>query len=243
MATATADTRDTILVVDDDRDVQRLLRTAFEAKGFRVVTADDGLAAVDFLKAGRKTDLAVLDIFMPTMDGWAALAQIHRLPQPPPVVVLSGTSEANITPRIFREGVQAFIGKPFRVDVLVNTCQELIARAKGEPLVPDRRQQGIRRTLTLPVTIFDADGRQLHAGRLLNLSVYGAQVELAGALPPGQRLRIGYAPHGGVALTVEGSVRWWRHPDTSSDTTQHGIAFSGVSAEQQQAIKQLASLE
>jgi CheY-like chemotaxis protein len=243
MATGAADTRETILVVDDDRDVQRMLRTAFEAKGYRVETADDGLAAVDFLKAGRKADLAVLDIFMPTMDGWAALAQVHRLPQPPPVVVLSGTSEIDITPRIFREGVQAFIGKPFRVDVLVNTCQELISRAKGQPLVPERRQQGIRRTLTLPVTIFDADGRLLREGRLLNLSVFGAQAELPGPLPPGRRLRIVYAPPGGAALTIEGSVRWWRHPDTSCDATHHGIAFTGVSDEQQQAIKHLASLE
>ena len=237
------DDRDAILVVDDDRDLQRMLRVAMEAKGFRVETADDGLAAVDFLKTGRRTDLVVLDLFLPSMDGWAVLEQMQRLPQRPPVVVVSGVSEANITPRIFREGVAAFIAKPFRVGVLMNTCQDLIARVKGEAPVPERRQQGARRTLTLPVTILDGDDRPLHPGRLLNLSVYGAQVELPAPVPPGQRVRMVFAREAGTRLIIEGCVQWWQHPDPSSSTTSHGIAFTGVSAEQQQGIKEIAALD
>lgn len=236
-----ADRRDTILVVDDDRELQGMLRTALEVKGFRVVTANDGLAAVDFFRAGGRTQLAILDLFMPSMDGWAALAEIQRFPDRPPVVVLSGTTEANITPRIFREGVEAFIGKPFQLPVLLNTCQELLARAKGEPPVPDRRQLGARRTLTLPVTI-RVDDRPQHSGRLLNLSLHGAQVELSEALPPGQRLRMVYAPEGADGLTIDGCVQWWRHP-RPSEVTSHGIAFTGVSAEQRERIKAIAALD
>jgi CheY-like chemotaxis protein len=236
------DDRDTILVVDDDQDVQRMLRIAFEVKGFRVETAGDGLAAVDFLKTGQRTDLAVLDLFMPSMDGWAALAQVQRFPHPPPVVILSGTSEADITPRIFREGVEAFVGKPFQLDALINTCQELISRAKGRPFAPDRRERGARRTLTLPVTIRDLEDRPLHCGRLLNLSAYGAQVELPGPLAPGQRVRMAYAPEAGAGLTIEACVRWWRHPDNSG-ATRHGIAFAGLSADQRERIKEIAALE
>jgi DNA-binding response OmpR family regulator len=228
--------------VDDDEDLQRMLRMAFEAKGFRVETVGDGLAAVDFLKTGRRTDLVILDLFMPTLDGWAVLAKMQELSRRPPVVVLTGTAEANITPRIFREGVEAFIGKPFQLAVLINTAQELIARAKGAPLVPDRRQPGERRTLTLPVTILDRDDRPLHRGRLLNLSVHGAHVELPGPLPPGQRLRLVYVPEAAPGLTVEGCVQWWRHPG-ASEATSHGIAFTGVSAEQQERIKQIAALD
>ena len=220
-----------------------MLRTAFEVKGFRVETVGDGLAAVDFLKTGRKTDLVILDLFLPTLDGWAVLAQMQGLPRRPPVVVLTGTSEANITPRIFREGVEAFIGKPFRLGLLINTCQELIAGAKGQPPIPERRQGGARRTLTLPVTIRDLDDRPLHAGRLVNLSVYGAQLELSVALPPGQRLRMACMPEGDTELTIEGCVQWWRHPDVSSAATSLGVAFTGVSAEQQKRIKEIAALE
>jgi CheY-like chemotaxis protein len=243
MAPEARDTRGTILVVDDDRDLQRMLRTAFEAKGYRVETADDGLAAVDFLKAGHRTDLTLLDLFLPSMDGWAVLEQMKAFPRRPPVVVMSGVSEANVTPRIFREGVEAFIAKPFQLAVLINTCQELIARAKGERPVPERRQHGARRMLTLPVAILDGDGRPSNAGRLVNLSVYGARVELPGALAPGQRVRMVYAPEAGSGLTIEGCVQWWQHPDASSSTTSHGIAFTGVSAEQQTRIKEIAALD
>lgn len=243
MAPEAAADRDTILIVDDDQDLQRMLRIAFEVKGFRVETADDGLAAVDFLKTGQRTDLAVLDLFMPSMDGWAALAQVQRFPQPPPVVILSGTSEADITPRIFREGVDAFVAKPFQLDVLINTCQELISRAKGRPFFPDRRERGARRTLTLPVTIRDLEDRPLHPGRLLNLSAHGAQVELSGPLAPGQRVRMAYAPDVGPGLTIEACVRWWRRADKSGSTTNHGIAFAGLSADQRERIKEIAALE
>ena len=233
---------DTILIVDDDEELQRMLRLAFEAKGFRVEKALDGLAAVDFLKAHR-VELTVLDLFLPSMDGWAVLEQMKCFPRRPPVVVISGVSEVNVTPRIFREGVEAFIAKPFQLGTLLNTCAELIARAKGRVSFPERRQRGARRTLTLPVTIRDGEDRLLHAGRLLNLSVLGALVELPAPLSPGQRVRLAYSADAGSPLTVDGSVQWWQHPDPSSPATSVGISFTGVSAEQQQRIKQIAALE
>ena len=236
-------TGETVLVVDDDEELQRLLRIAFEAKGFRVMKALDGLAAVDFLKTGQRIDLLLLDLFLPTMDGWAVLEQMKRFTHRPPAVVISGTSEVNITPRIFREGVEAFVAKPFQLGVLVNTCQELIARSKGPAKTPDRRQRGARRTLTLPVTIRDQADRPLHAGRLLNLSVFGALVELPAPLAPGQRVRVAYVADPDAPLTVDGCVEWWQHPDSSSPATSVGISFTGVSAEQQQRIKEIAALE
>ena len=141
----------------------------------------DGLAAVDFLKAHR-VDLTVLDLFLPSMDGWAVLEQMKCLPRRPPVVVVSGVSDVNVTPRVFREGVEAFIAKPFQLGTLINTCAELIARAKGRAPTVERRQRGARRTLTLPVTVRDGDDRLLHAGRLLNLSVLGGADRAARAV-------------------------------------------------------------
>ena len=242
MAPGARDGRDTILIVDDDEELQRMLRLAFEAKGFRVEKALDGLAAVDFLKAHR-VDLAVLDLFLPSMDGWAVLEQIKCFPRRPPVVVMSGVSEVNVTPRIFREGVEAFIAKPFQLGTLINTCTELIARERGRPPILERRHRGARRTLTLPVTVRDGDDRLLHAGRLLNLSVFGAQIELPAPLSPGQRVRVAYSADPGAPLVLEGSVQWWQHPDRSSPATSVGISFTGLSAEQQQRIKQIAALE
>ena len=243
MAPAAGGEPDTILVVDDDEELQRMLRFAFEAKGFLVERTLDGLAAVDFLKAGHRTDLVVLDLFLPSMDGWAVLEQMKCFARRPPVVVMSGVSEVNITPRIFREGVEAFIAKPFQLAVLINTCTELIARAKGRTPEFERRRRAVRRTLTLPVTVRDGDDRLLHAGRLLNLSVLGAQVELPAPLSPGQRVRVAYAADESAPLTVDGCVQWWQHPDLSRPATSVGISFTGVSAEQQRRIKEITALE
>jgi len=62
-------------------------------------------------------------------------------------------------------------------------------------------------------------------------------------LPPGQRVRLAYSRQPGPELTVDGCVQWWRHPDASSPTTGVGIAFTGVSPEQQARIKEIAALE
>jgi DNA-binding response OmpR family regulator len=242
MGSGAAGTGDTVLVVDDDEELQRMLRLAFESKGFRVEQALDGLAAVDFLKAHR-VDLTVLDLFLPTMDGWAVLEQMKCFARRPPVVVISGVAEVNVTPRVFREGVEAFIAKPFQLGTLLNACAQLIARAKGRVPFPERRQRGARRTLTLPVTIRDGEDRLLHAGRLLNLGLLGAQVELPAPLAPGQRVRVAYSADAGAPLTVDGCVQWWQHPDPSSPATSVGISFTGVSAEQQKRIKEIAALE
>lgn len=235
-------TPDAVLIVDDDEDIQRMLRLAFEAKGYRVEIANDGQVALELLKA-RPADLVVLDLFMPSLDGWATLARIHKLPQPPPIVILSGASDVNITPRIFREGVGAFIGKPFRLEVLTNTCQELIRRSKGRPPIADERRRGRRRTLSRPVQVIGADDRTLQEGRAVDLSVFGAQVETEAALPPGAGVRLAFPLGDGSSVRFGCEVQWWRRAAPPSNLTVQGLAFKGLSAEDQRAIKELAALE
>ncbi|HEY7427290.1 MAG TPA: response regulator transcription factor [Gemmataceae bacterium] len=59
-----------ILVVDDDLLTREVLSLVLGAEGYRVTTADDGLAALDQLHHGEHPDLIVLDLMMPVMDGW-----------------------------------------------------------------------------------------------------------------------------------------------------------------------------
>ena len=236
----TSEPADRILVVDDDEEIRQLLRRALELKGYRVSLAEDGVAAIELLRS-QGSDLVVLDLLMPSLDGWAALTQLRGLSRPPPVVVISGTTEVDLTPRIFREGVEAFIAKPFRLEVLINACQELIARAKGRARSSDRRQLGERRTLALAVDIASHDGRSLCPGRVVNLSVLGAQVELALVLSPGERVRLTHQAGSQAPLCLECRVQWWRRDDPPGQVS-HGIAFTGVSAESQARIKELTAL-
>jgi DNA-binding response OmpR family regulator len=231
---------DRILVVDDDKAIRQLLRQTLELKGYQIGLAEDGVAAIEILQS-QGSDLVVLDLLMPSLDGWAALTQVRALPSPPPVVVISGTTEVDLTPRIFREGVDAFIAKPFRLEVLVNVCQELIARAKGRTRPVDRRRLGERRTLPLAVAIAGLDGASLCPGRVVNLSVLGAQVELALVLSPGERVSLTYQAGGQAPLCLECRVQWWRR-DAPTGRVSHGFAFTGVSAESRARIKALAAL-
>jgi CheY-like chemotaxis protein len=60
----------TILVVDDNSDVLEVLGALLEAEGYAVVTAGNGVDALEQLRAGLKPALVILDLTMPVMDGW-----------------------------------------------------------------------------------------------------------------------------------------------------------------------------
>ncbi len=72
-------TRRTVLVVEDEEDVREMLRIFLEHRGYRVVEAGDGEAAIEV--AGReRPDLIVLDLQLPKLDGVTAAERIRQLP-------------------------------------------------------------------------------------------------------------------------------------------------------------------
>jgi CheY-like chemotaxis protein len=77
-----------ILVVDDEKDLQRLVARVLDDAGFLVALAGDGSEALAKIRA-QPPDLIVLDLMMPVMDGWEVLERLRDVPHAPPVVVLS----------------------------------------------------------------------------------------------------------------------------------------------------------
>ncbi len=120
------------MVVDDDADIQLLLRLELEAEGYDVVTADDGLQALDKIP---QVDPAVvlLDVMMPNLDGWGVLRQ---LPRPiPAVIVVSGlaTDRDDHYRHAVELGALGFVSKPFdsaKLLELISTAIELDADAR-----------------------------------------------------------------------------------------------------------------
>jgi DNA-binding response OmpR family regulator len=107
----------TILVVDDDADARLIYSEYLRAKGWVVITASDGRAAID--KAmDLIPDAVVLDLAMPRVDGWTALKLLRESSWTAgiPVVVLTALSEAR--DRAFEAGCDAYLAKPFSPDVL-----------------------------------------------------------------------------------------------------------------------------
>jgi serine phosphatase RsbU (regulator of sigma subunit) len=114
-----AEARGTILVVDDDLLNRTLLATNLEEQHYTVDTAEDGRGAMERLRA-RSFDVVLLDILMPVMDGYQALAEIKGDPslQHLPVIVISGVDEIDSVVRCIEMGATDYLPKPFEPSLL-----------------------------------------------------------------------------------------------------------------------------
>jgi DNA-binding response OmpR family regulator len=183
-----------ILVVDDDPKIVSLVKTYLEREGFRVITAGDGLNA---LQACNEFDpgLIVLDLMLPELDGLALLRIVRERSQVP-VVMLS--ARGSVADRVFgiHEGADDYLAKPFSPAELVVRVKAVLRRANGHgsdvahgtlnhrDLVIDLDRIEVRRgEERLPLTpaefrllaaLVAARGRVLTRQALLN-SLYGAQ--------------------------------------------------------------------
>jgi CheY-like chemotaxis protein len=117
-------TRD-ILLVEDDMDVREAIAEGLEDVGYHVVAVADGRAALEYLRAARDRlpGLILLDLMMPTMDGWEFHEQMSREPgcAEIPVVVLSaaGISEDKVA----LLHVAGYLRKPLNLLQLRETAQ------------------------------------------------------------------------------------------------------------------------
>jgi len=114
-----------ILVVDDDRLVIDLVQHALHGKGYEVLTAGDGLDALEVLKK-KIPDLILLDVQMPRMDGYTFI--MHKSNDPAishiPVVVFTSVKETE--PLFKRHGVKAYVLKPINTQDLITIIQTII---------------------------------------------------------------------------------------------------------------------
>jgi two-component system KDP operon response regulator KdpE len=101
----------TILVVEDDPAVRRVLATSLPAHGYRVIEAGDGATAVRYA-AERVPDLVLLDLRLPDVDGVDVTKQL-RTWTPVPIVVLSAVGQEQEKVRALDAGADDFVTKPF----------------------------------------------------------------------------------------------------------------------------------
>lgn len=111
-----------VLVVEDDPVLSGIYRSALEMSGFRTEPASDGSEALEKI-AGSQPALVILDIGIPTIDGWGVLDRLQQTAGCPPVVVVSSFADLE---RAKRLGARACFSKPFRLAELCRTCEELL---------------------------------------------------------------------------------------------------------------------
>ena len=103
-----------VIVADNDYIIRNILRSLLEGKGFTVLSAIDGLEAVDY--ATRTiARFVILDLRMPKLDGFAACSQIRQLPGYPnvPIAILSAFPGTETREAAKNAGATTFLSKPF----------------------------------------------------------------------------------------------------------------------------------
>jgi two-component system alkaline phosphatase synthesis response regulator PhoP len=185
----------TVLVVDDELKITRLVRDYLEQAGFVVVTASDGKGAMAAFRQV-KPDLIVLDLGLPGMDGLDVIRSLRRASMVPVVVITARAEEAD---RIvgLELGADDYVIKPFSPKELVARVRAVLRRTNGllaataevirvADLVIDRGRRQVERgddIIDLTPTEFDLlaglasqPGRVFTRSQLLEL-VHGTAVE------------------------------------------------------------------
>ena len=120
----------TVLVVDDEFDLSSTLQAVLQGEGYHTETCADGHEALERLKAHRP-DLVLMDVMMPLVSGFEVLKVMKQTPglDGIPVVLMS-----SVQPGVRRHDYpwQAFLRKPFTLEALLKTVQQMIGKATVE---------------------------------------------------------------------------------------------------------------
>ena len=117
----------TILLVDDEESLIALGARMLEHLGFTVLTAADGLQAVDlYRERGKEIDLVLMDLTMPHMDGAEAFSELRRLNPDVRVVLASGYSHEDVASRFAGKGIDGVLQKPYTLAKLRETLAGLM---------------------------------------------------------------------------------------------------------------------
>jgi two-component system, OmpR family, KDP operon response regulator KdpE len=120
-----------ILVVDDEPQLTRVLRTGLKSRGYDVRAAADGLAGFEAFNDWHP-DLVITDLAMPNVDGLELCKRLRAISQVP-IIVLSAKGEEKTKVEALDLGADDFVTKPFGIDELLARVRASLRRAKTPP--------------------------------------------------------------------------------------------------------------
>ncbi len=147
----------TILVIDDDRNILAIIELYLKKAGFQVFTCADGNSAMAAFHETRPS-LVVLDIMLPGRDGWAVLHDI-RMESETPVIMLTAKGDTGDRVQGLELGADDYIAKPFDAKELIARIKAVLRRST--PSEPERTINLPGLTVSLENYAVTLDGRQL----------------------------------------------------------------------------------
>ena len=129
---------ESILVVDDEERMRKLIKDFLTNKGYHILQAEDGEKALEIYQENKsKIMLVLLDVMMPKLDGWSVLRQIRQTSKVP-IIMLTARGEEQDELFGFELGVDEYISKPFSPKILVARVEAILKRTgKNEKEIKD----------------------------------------------------------------------------------------------------------
>ena len=121
---------ESILVVDDEDRMRKLIKDFLTNKGYHILEAEDGEKALEIYQQNQsKIMLILLDVMMPKLDGWSVLRQIRQSNKELPIIMLTARGEEQDELFGCELGVDEYISKPFSPKILVARVEAILKRA------------------------------------------------------------------------------------------------------------------
>ena len=130
-----------ILVVDDEAEIRSLLAAVLQNKGYEVVTAEDGAAALQAVSRERPA-VILMDLSMPRMNGMDALPEIKRIDAEVPVIICTAHADLATAVRAMKLGAYDYLTKPFDVELLILTLERAVERHRLHSRIEELKRQG-----------------------------------------------------------------------------------------------------
>ena len=143
--------RSRVLVVDDEPQITRVLRTVLTSQGYEVQTAAEGQSALNSFTEFRP-ELVITDLFMPHMDGLELCRRIRAVSNVP-IIVLSVKGEERSKVEALDSGADDYVTKPFGIDELLARVRATLRRSGGDAEVASFEAGAFR---------IDLEGRRVH---------------------------------------------------------------------------------